>query len=223
VSLATALYHLSLTHNSVEKYPEGYPQQAAFQASEPSWSIYRGFSYLHSRVILDLQDELRCLEENLEEIDSENEENDRVRSRKNDLKHALQEGIESPRARLIERLHDKLMKYGESATMSFSQWVRVPEPSDSFSKRIDEILVKARTLNTFQRPSNHDYRGFRTWFWNMKPLSHEIEEQFIKRKEDLISLRQGREWSGFDALVETCIRKFHGPVTQVSIVLRGCS
>jgi hypothetical protein len=121
VSFATALYHLNLIPAPVEDYPEGYPRQAAFQASEPSWSIYRGFGYLHSRLILDLQDELRCLEENLEEIDSENEENDRVRSRKDDLKHALQEGIESPRARLMERLHDKLMKYGESATMSFSQ------------------------------------------------------------------------------------------------------
>jgi hypothetical protein len=81
----------------------------------------------------------------------------------------------------------------------------------------DEVLIKARKLNTFQRPSNHDYRGFRTWFWNTKPLSFELEEQFIKRKEDLISLRQGREWSGFDGFIETCIRKFHGPLTQVCI------
>jgi hypothetical protein len=49
----------------------------------------------------------------------------------------------------------------------------------------------------------------------MKPLTC-AEEKFIKRKEDLISLRQGREWSGFDALIETCIRKFHGRLTQVS-------
>jgi hypothetical protein len=99
----------------VEAYPEGYPQQAAFQASEPSWSIYRGFSYLHSRVILDLQDELRCLEERLEEIDLENKGTNRARSRKGDLKHALREGIQSPRAVLMERLHNKLVKYGESA------------------------------------------------------------------------------------------------------------
>jgi hypothetical protein len=97
----------------VEDYPEGYPRQAAFQASEASWSIYRSFGYLHSRVILDLQDELRCIEESLEELDLENERKDRVRSRKDDLKHALSEGIESPRAVLMERLHGKLVKYGE--------------------------------------------------------------------------------------------------------------
>jgi hypothetical protein len=97
----------------VEAYPEGYPQQAAFQASEPSWSIYRGYSYLHSRVILDLQDELRCLEERLEEIDSENKGTNRVRSRKGDLKHARRQGKKSPRAVLMEELHGKLIKYGE--------------------------------------------------------------------------------------------------------------
>jgi hypothetical protein len=56
----------------------------------------------------------------------------------------------------------------------------------------------------------------------MKPLNY-TEQLFIKRKEDLISLRQGREWSGFDALVETCIRRFHGPLTQVISIFRNYS
>jgi hypothetical protein len=80
----------------------------------------------------------------------------------------------------------------------------------------DEVLIKARELNTFQNPSKRDYRSFRTWFWNTKPLNYEPEEEFIKRKEDLVSLRQGREWAGFDGWVETCIRKFHCRLTQVS-------
>lgn len=79
----------------------------------------------------------------------------------------------------------------------------------------DDILAKARDLNAFQRPSNRDYHSFRTWFWNVKPLNYEPEEDFIKRREDLVSLRHGREWSGFDGLVETCIRKMYGPLTQV--------
>lgn len=80
---------------------------------------------------------------------------------------------------------------------------------------VDEILVKARELNAFQRPSKRDYKSFRNWFWNIKPLSYELEEQFIKRKEDLVSLRHGREWSGFDGFIESCIRKMHCPLTQV--------
>lgn len=79
----------------------------------------------------------------------------------------------------------------------------------------DELLIKARDLNAFQRPSKRDYTSFRTWFWNVKPLSYEREEQFIKRKEDLISLRHGREWSGFDGFIESCVRKMHCKFTQV--------
>jgi amino acid permease len=75
-------------------------------------------------------------------------------------------------------------------------------------------LVKARELNAFQRPSKRDYQSFRQWFFDNNPLSYEREEEFIKRKEDLISLRHGREWSGFDGFIESCVRKVHCPLTQ---------
>ncbi|KAF2824377.1 hypothetical protein CC86DRAFT_420901 [Ophiobolus disseminans] len=177
---------------SVQKYPHGIPLQAAFQSSESSWSIYRGFSYLHSRVILELQDELRSLEKELteaDEMDLENGDGERLRSRQSDLLQARRENMDSKRANLIGTIRNKLVFY-------------------------DELLVKARDLNTFQRPSNRDYRSFRTWFWNVKPSNYELEEEFIKRKEDLVSLRHGREWSGFDGFIEACIRKLHCRLTK---------
>jgi hypothetical protein len=79
-------------------------------------------------------------------------------------------------------------------------------------------LAKARDLNAFQKPSKRDYRAFRTWFYNIKPLNYEPEEEFIKRKEDLITLRHGREWSGFDGFIESCVRKMHCGMTQVSML-----
>ncbi|KAH8729020.1 hypothetical protein GQ44DRAFT_502619 [Phaeosphaeriaceae sp. PMI808] len=176
----------------LQAYPVGYPLQAAFQSSEQSWSIYRGFSYLHSRVILELQDELRCLEKNLmetEEMYQNNGSAKRLKSRHCDLQQARREENPSIRAGLISTIRDKLVKY-------------------------DELLVKSREINTFQRPSNRDYRSFRTWFWNVKPLNYELEEEFIKRREDLVSLRHGREWSSFDGLIESCIRKLHCRLTQ---------
>ncbi|KAH7382739.1 hypothetical protein DE146DRAFT_669726 [Phaeosphaeria sp. MPI-PUGE-AT-0046c] len=176
----------------VQNYPKGYPLQAAFQSSETSWSIYRGFSYLHSRVILELQDEIRCLEQKLvetDEMDLENGDGKRLQSRSSDLLQASREKIESVRAKLLRSIQEKLVIY-------------------------DDLLVKTRELNSFQRPSNRDYRSFRTWFWNVKPLNYELEEEFIKRREDLVSLRLGREWSSFDGLIETCIRKLHCRFTQ---------
>jgi hypothetical protein len=65
----------------VNDFPRGYPLQAAFQSSEPSFSIYRTFGYLHARVILQLQDELRALEDALLELDADDKYSDDPRQR----------------------------------------------------------------------------------------------------------------------------------------------
>ncbi|KAF2180528.1 hypothetical protein K469DRAFT_692727 [Zopfia rhizophila CBS 207.26] len=177
---------------SLEEYPLGYPRLAAFESSESSFSLYRGFSYLHSRVILELQDELRCLEANLQDLDEMDDINGqgrRLMSRAMDLRQAKKEGVTSKRAQLIGAIREKLVLY-------------------------DEILVKARELNGFQRPSKRDYRSVRTWFVNEKPLSDVKEESFIKQREDIISLRLGREWGGFDGLIETILQKMRCPMIQ---------
>lgn len=196
----------------VHEYPRGYPRQAAFQSSESSWSIYRAFNYLHARVILELQDDLRDLESQLKRLDNsdfKNGDERRLMSRKDDRRYAKRDNAKVARVELLEKIRTKLINYGQcfrSTTTYFGTY------TDS---QIDEVLAKARELNAFQRPSNRDYSSFRTWFWNEKPLSYPPEEQFIKRKEDLISLRHGREWSSFDGFVESCVRKMHCKLTQV--------
>lgn len=102
-------------HVEVKTYSHGYPLQAAFQSSESSWSIYRGFNYLHARVILQLQDELRCLEKkltDLDEIDLENGDGARLMSRKDDLQQARREETQSVREGLISTIQHKLLTYG---------------------------------------------------------------------------------------------------------------
>jgi hypothetical protein len=171
----------------VQNYQRGYPLLAAFQSSESSFSIYRSFDYLHSRVVLDLQDELRELEEGLSKLDKQDYAQPGrrkcVTSRSSDLKVAKREGLTcSGRSTLLDSIRKKLVNY-------------------------DEIIIKMRELNAFQRPSKRDYRSLRRWFYNTKPLSYECEELFVKRKEDLITLRHGREWAGFDGWIEDCVRK----------------
>ena len=104
-------------HMTVESFPVGYPLQAAFQSSEPSFSIYRSFSYLHSRVLLQLQDELRSLEDNLEKLDgrdsSREERGDCVTSREADLMQAKRDRKPSERANLLTQICDRLQRYDE--------------------------------------------------------------------------------------------------------------
>lgn len=179
----------------MQKYPHGYPLLAAFQSSESSFSIYRSFDYLHSRVILELQDELRELEDGLAILDKSDERPERKKcltSRTADRNFAKREKlICSKRSGMLATIREKLVNY-------------------------DELMIKARELNAFQRPSKRDYFSLRRWFFNKKPLNYHREEEFVKRKEDLITLRHGREWAGFDGWVEDCVRKLPKKWSRVS-------
>lgn len=141
-----------------------------------------------------MQDELRCLEDKLKEVDDYDNNPERERclsSRAFDLKQSKRDGKSCrERATLLGTIRDKLVGY-------------------------DEFLVKTREINAFQRPSRRDYRSLRRWFYHMKPISYVCEAQYIKKKEDLITLRHGREWAGFDGWIEECIRKLPNWVAKV--------
>ncbi|KAF8857177.1 hypothetical protein BDZ45DRAFT_744736 [Acephala macrosclerotiorum] len=54
---------------SLDKTPQGYPRLALLLDSDESFMFYRRFGYLQTRLLLYKQDELRELEENLEDLD----------------------------------------------------------------------------------------------------------------------------------------------------------
>jgi len=170
----------------LEDCPNGYPRLASFLASEPNFSLYRGFNYLHSRVLLELQDDIAALERELDEVDEVDNETaagqKRLINRQFDIKRSRGDDGFRPRREILAELRTKLLEY-------------------------DELLIKARDLQAFQRPSHRDYKSVRTWFWNLKPLVRK-EANYIKKKEDIITLRSGREWSSFDGLVESTLRRF---------------
>lgn len=182
----------------MESYPRGYPLLAAFQSSDSCFSIYRGFDYLHARAILDLQDELRCLEDTLADLDTMDDKNGRSKcltSRASDLKQAKRKGKPCQRSKILEQIRDKLIIY-------------------------DELLLKRSQLNALQKPSTRDYRSLRRWFFNEKPLSYVLEEQYVKIKEDLVSLREGREWASFDGWIEERVKQLPRYLTRVIIPSR---
>ncbi|OAK99935.1 hypothetical protein IQ06DRAFT_377793 [Phaeosphaeriaceae sp. SRC1lsM3a] len=166
---------------TLEATPNGFPRLAAFQSSEANFSLYRSFSYLHSRVLLDLQDEITSLERELDDIDEDDEcdDPDRLRSRELDEDRARNEGGRRNRRIVLKEIKGKLMEY-------------------------DEVLIKARQLESFQKPSDRNYRSVRRYHHNTKPLM-DAEMDSIRSKEDIVSLHNGREWATFDGGVETMI------------------
>lgn len=172
---------------TVESYPFGYPRVAAFQASEGAFSVYRSFGYLHSRVLLDLQYEISTLELELEQKDRDDADDAdtkrRVISRKIDDKLAERNGEERSRRHILTDIRKKLVEY-------------------------DEVLIKARETATFQRPTKRDSQSVRNFLDNVKPIAPK-EREFLLCEGDTVTLRQGREWAGFDAWVESMLRRLN--------------
>jgi hypothetical protein len=57
----------------------------------------------------------------------------------------------------------------------------------------------------FNRPAAKDYRSVQNWIWNKNPLD-EVCQDWIKAREDLITLRPGREHAWLDASIEHLLR-----------------
>lgn len=175
----------------LESCPLGYPRLAAFNASEQNFMLYRGFSYVHARLLLDLQTGIQVLERELDEFDNEDNTDEkrlRLQCWEEDLEaagEAVSETGTKQRTRrdVLDELHDQVSKY-------------------------DELLIKARELVSFQRPTDRDYRSVRTWLHNVRPIV-EQEENYIELREDIVSLRHGREWAGFDGMIESLLHKLN--------------
>ncbi|EAT79750.1 hypothetical protein SNOG_12950 [Parastagonospora nodorum SN15] len=128
----------------------------------------------------------------MDELD-DNGTNKRVlSSRMKDETRARKAGkLMSDRAILLETIHDKLAKY-------------------------DDFLLKTREINALEKPSDRDYISMRTWFCNMKPFSYQPEEEFIKRKRDLVTLRPNTEWGHFDEWIEEGIERLPTRIGRVT-------
>ena len=102
----------------MEETPKGYSRLAAFLSSEHSFSIYRGFDYLHARVLLNLQDQIVTLERELDQKDAFDQENGLtgvLQSRAKDIRQAKINSEERSRNQILEEIREKLVKYGMSA------------------------------------------------------------------------------------------------------------
>jgi hypothetical protein len=69
------------------------------------------------------------------------------------------------------------------------------------------MLLKAREIAGFRKPSRGDYKSVKQWFYDHKPLLEAAgEAEFITWKQDMISIHQGREWAIFDGVFITLLR-----------------
>lgn len=104
------LIHIQLL---VEECPAGYPRLAAFLDSDPNFMVFRRFGFLHTRVLLNKQDELRVLEKQLDNIDQEDarEKPKLLKCRERDMRQESTDEKKSRQA-LLQEIEGKLTEYG---------------------------------------------------------------------------------------------------------------
>ncbi|KAL7621001.1 hypothetical protein AAE478_008312 [Parahypoxylon ruwenzoriense] len=115
----TSNYLIRTIHGS----PDGYPKLGAFMASNQNFLIFRRFGYLQARVLLNLQNQLRVLENELDDLEG--------RSRSSSILSA--EGTDEDsrrRVALLQSVEDKLEKY-ETLLYYASYFALQAGPSDT--------------------------------------------------------------------------------------------
>ncbi|KAM3066685.1 hypothetical protein ACMFMG_002395 [Clarireedia jacksonii] len=175
---------------SLSENQSSYRSLSTFLNSDEEFQVYPRFGYLHARLLLTRQYEIRQLEAELDEMDQldENEEDKRrARSRKFDVKLEQQELKDKPNTRtrtiILEEIENKLKSY-------------------------DSLLLRSRALSNMNRPSERDYRSVEGYMHDKKPLIDE-EQSFIYEKSDLVTLREGREGAYLDKMTEKFLQTFH--------------
>lgn len=57
-----------------------------------------------------------------------------------------------------------------------------------------------------QKPTSRDYESIKNWLLDVQPLV-QSEIAYILRKEDIVTLRKGRESAAFDSFVERMLSR----------------
>jgi hypothetical protein len=80
-------------------------------------------------------------------------------------------------------------------------------------------LQAAQAMVALNKPTTSEYTSVETFMYNDKPLVEE-EGSFVYRKEDLVTLRPGREHAWLDSTVEKVLRVVDCKMIQASQVER---
>ena len=71
-----------------------------------------------------------------------------------------------------------------------------------------ELLLKARELKGLSPPSNREYTSVLNYMELDGGQLYEKESEYIYEKEDLVTLRPGREHAWLDGRIERILQKF---------------
>lgn len=83
-----------------------------------------------------------------------------------------------------------------------------------------DLLLKAQQLKALERPSNRDYQSVLSFMENDGGQLFEEDMGFIYEKEDLVTLRPGREYAWLDGLLERTLKVLRCKLIKVGLTGR---
>jgi hypothetical protein len=66
-------------------------------------------------------------------------------------------------------------------------------------------MQAAQSFAAMSKPAGKDYKSVQNWIWRSNPLD-EVSRSWIRMKEDLVTLRPGREHAWLDAFIEHLLK-----------------
>jgi hypothetical protein len=79
-----------------------------------------------------------------------------------------------------------------------------------------QLLTAARDIASLNRPPARDYLSVKSYFDEEAPLCN--VESYIYCKEDIITLKPGRETAWLDAFIENVLQKIPFRFIRVSVI-----
>ncbi|KAL8724917.1 MAG: hypothetical protein Q9181_006617, partial [Wetmoreana brouardii] len=171
----------------VENFPKGFPQLACFLDSDDAFMIYRRFGSVFSRLLLTKQDEIRRMESMLDAMDRTDSRDGNgvylMSTSEDEQRDEIPARWPESRGTLMGKLEKKSLEYAE-------------------------LLLKAREMKAIDKPSRRDYRSVLHFMEMDGGQLCEEEMDVIYEKEDLVTLRPGRDHGWLDVLVERFLLYF---------------
>ena len=172
---------------SVESFRIGYPRFSALMQSDKDFVLFRRFGQLHARILLHKQDSIIALEQELNYLDTTDNNAFSLQSRRSDGNSARHE--------ILAKLDGMLKEYGNFSLLDNTVII-----SNAFPDEMLDIYLKQIER---ERPNERNLNSVAKWLDGNKPFLEE-ESKFLDNWDDVIGPVHGATRTGIQAFVEDC-------------------
>lgn len=166
---------------TVNDAAKGYPNVAAFLDSDDGFAIYRRFGWIQSILLMNKQENLRRLELRLGFLQRRMVNKNEAAFSSLDIQGSDEDKQE----------YQDLLASAETTFCAYT-----------------DLLNASQKMLSFAKPAEADRQNLGMYLHNRKPLM-EDEWEWVQHKEDLITIKSGREHAWLDGVVEFTLKSIH--------------